>query len=96
MTELVLFISQLIRMYEYIVIASVIMSWLIGFGIINPYNNIARAIWNFLRTVTEPALRPIRRMLPDFGGIDISPIILLLGLEFVQAVILPNIMKAVR
>ncbi len=94
MIELLLFISQLISMYQFLIIAAVIMSWLIGFGIINPYNQIARAIWNFLQTITEPALRPIRAMLPDFGGIDISPIILLLALQFVQHVILPNIMKA--
>ena len=81
-------------MYEFLVIASVIMSWLIGFGIVNPYNQIARSIWIFLQTVTEPALRPIRAMLPNFGGIDVSPIILLLGLQFVQHVILPNIAKA--
>lgn len=56
-------------MYEFLVLASVIMSWLIGFGIVNPYNQIARSIWNFLQTITEPALRPIRAILPDFGGI---------------------------
>jgi YggT family protein len=93
MIELLNFIYQLIGMYEFIVIAAVIMSWLIGFGIINPYNQIARAIWNFLQTVTEPALRPIRAMLPDFGGIDISPIVLLLALQFLKHVVLPNIMK---
>ena len=95
MLELLQFVSQLINMYSFLVIASVIMSWLIGFGIVNPYNQIARAIWNFLQTITEPALRPIRAMLPDFGGIDISPIVLLLALQFVQSVILPNIAKAV-
>ncbi len=94
MIELLLFISQLISMYQFLIIAAVIMSWLIGFGIINPYNQIARAIWNFLQTITEPALRPIRAMLPDFGGIDISPIVLLLALQFVQHVVLTNVMKA--
>ena len=81
-------------MYQFLVIASVIMSWLMGFGIVNPYNQIARSIWSFLQAITEPALAPIRRMLPDFGGIDISPIVLLLGIEAVQQVILPNLMKA--
>lgn len=94
MIELLLFISQLVTMYEFLVIASVILSWLIGFGIVNPYNQIARAIWNFFQAITEPALRPIRAMLPDFGGIDVSPIVLLLALQFIQHVILPNIMKA--
>lgn len=93
MTELFSFISQLITAYIFLILASVIMSWLIGFGIINPYNQIARTIWNFLQAVTEPALGPIRRMMPDLGGIDVSPIILLLGLQFVQSVILPNIYR---
>lgn len=95
MIELLRFISQLLSMYQFIVIAGVIMSWLIGFGIVNPYNQIARSVWNFFQAVTEPALAPIRRMLPDFGGIDISPIVLLLGIEAVQQVVLPNIAKAV-
>ncbi|MCB1521680.1 MAG: YggT family protein [Hyphomicrobiaceae bacterium] len=94
MLELFSFISQLITAYIFIIIASVIMSWLIGFGIINPYNQIARTIWNFLQAVTEPALRPIRRMLPDFGGIDLSPIVLLLLLQFIQQVVLPNLYRA--
>lgn len=94
MYELFAFLSQLITIYEFIVIGSVIMSWLIGFGIINGYNPTARAIWNFLQAVTEPALRPIRSLLPDFGGIDVSPLVLLLLLQFVQAVILPNIFKS--
>lgn len=94
MIELFSFISQLISAYIFIIIAAVIMSWLIGFGIINPYNQTARAIWNFLQALTEPALRPIRRLLPDLGGIDISPIVLLLALQFVQQVVLPNLLRA--
>ncbi|MBL8567252.1 MAG: YggT family protein [Hyphomicrobiaceae bacterium] len=93
MTELFSFISQLISAYIFLIIASVILSWLIGFGIINPYNQAARAIWNFLQAVTEPALAPIRRLMPDLGGIDISPIILLLALQFVQQVVLPNLYR---
>lgn len=95
MFELFNFISQLITAYIFIVLASVILSWLIGFGIINPYNQIARTVWNFLQAVTEPALAPIRRMMPDFGGIDISPVVLLLGLQFIQSVILPNLYRLV-
>ena len=94
MIELILLISQLISMYEFLILASVVISWLFAFGIVNPYNQFARAIWNFLQTVTEPALRPIRAMLPDLGGIDISPIILLIALEFIKGVVLVNLMKA--
>ncbi|MDX2157407.1 MAG: YggT family protein [Hyphomicrobiaceae bacterium] len=97
MIELLGFISYLITLYTYIVIAGVVMSWLIGFNVINLYNPIVRTIWDALNAVTEPLLRPIRRfigrILPDLRGIDVSPIFLLLGCYFVQAVIIPNIAK---
>ena len=93
MIELLGFISYLITLYIYVIIASVIMSWLMAFGVINPYNPTARAIWQGLSAVTEPLLRPIRNVMPDLGAIDISPIVLLLGCFFVQSVIIPNIAK---
>ena len=97
MLELLSFISYLITLYTYIVIAGVIMSWLISFNVINLYNPVVRAIWEAINAVTEPLLRPIRnftqRLLPDLRGIDISPIFLLLGCLFVQSVIIPNIAK---
>jgi len=97
MLELLSFISYLITLYTYVVIAGVIMSWLISFNVINLYNPVVRTIWEAINAVTEPLLRPIRsftqRLLPDLRGIDISPIFLLLGCLFVQSVILPNIAK---
>ncbi|NOT71995.1 MAG: YggT family protein [Hyphomicrobium sp.] len=93
MIELLGFISYLITLYTYVVIASVILSWLMAFGVINSYNPMVRSIWQGLHAVTEPLLGPIRRMLPNMGGIDISPIILLLGCFFIQSVILPNLAK---
>jgi YggT family protein len=93
MLELLGFISYLITLYVYIIIAGAIMSWLIAFNVINPYNQFVRALWQALNAVTEPALRPIRRVLPDLGGIDISPLVLILILFFIQSVILPNIAK---
>ncbi len=94
MIELLGFISYLITLYVYVVIASVIMSWLMAFGVINAYNPMVRSIWQGLNAVTEPFLRPIRNLLPNMGGIDISPIILLLACTFLQSVVLPNIAKA--
>jgi YggT family protein len=95
MLELLGFISYLIQLYTYVIIAGVIMSWLMAFGVINAYNPMVRSIWQALNAVTEPLLAPIRRMLPNMGGIDVSPVVLLLACYFVQAVILPNIAKAV-
>lgn len=93
MIELLGFISYLITLYTYVIIAGVILSWLMAFGVVNPYNNVVRSIWGAINAVTEPLLAPIRNMLPHMGGIDISPIILILGCFFVQSVVLPNIAK---
>ncbi len=97
MIELLGFISYLITLYTYIVIAGVVMSWLIGFNVINLHNPVVRTLWDAVNAVTEPLLRPIRRfinrMLPDLRGIDISPIFLLLACYFVQSVVIPNIAK---
>lgn len=88
MVPLLQFIEYLIQLYVYVVIASVIMSWLLAFNVINAYNPFVRSLWNALRAVTEPLLAPIRRMLPDLGGIDISPIVLLLICFFLQSVVI--------
>ncbi|MEW5963414.1 MAG: YggT family protein [Pseudomonadota bacterium] len=94
MYELLGFISYLITLYTYVVIAAVILSWLMGFGIVNPHNDMVRSIYYALNAVTEPLLRPIRRMMPNLGAVDISPVVLLLALFFVQTVVIPNIAKA--
>jgi len=94
MLELLGFISYLITLYTYVIIAAVVVSWLMAFGVINAYNPMVRSIWNGLNAVTEPLLAPIRNALPNMGGIDISPIILLLACYFIQSVVLTNIAKA--
>ncbi len=93
MIELLSFINYLIELYKYIVIAAVILSWLMAFGVVNPYNRFVRSLAEALAAVTEPLLRPIRRALPDMGGLDLSPLVLLLGLIFIQIVIIPNLAK---
>jgi len=93
MIELLGFISYLIQLYIYIIIATALLSVLMAFNVINPYNSFVRSLYNGLLAVTEPALRPIRRVLPDTGGIDFSPLVLILFLIFIQSVVLPNIAK---
>jgi YggT family protein len=95
MLELLGFISYLITLYTYIVIAVVILSWLMAFGVINAYSPTVRTIWQALNALTEPLLGPIRNAMPNMGGLDISPVILLLACYFVQSVVLPNIAKAI-
>ena len=80
-------INTLITVYVWILIARVVLSWLIGFNVVNQFNPAIRAIDNFTRTLTEPLLKPIRRVMPDLGGIDISPIVLLLAIEFLRILI---------
>ncbi|GGG45987.1 YggT family protein [Chelatococcus composti] len=82
-------------LYTWLVIASAVISWLVAFNVVNTRNDVVRAIWNFLYQVTEPALRPIRSILPNLGGIDVSPIILLLIIFFIQRVIVLYIYPAV-
>ena len=94
MIEFIAFISYLLTLYTYLIIAAAVMSWLIAFNVINPRNPFVVMVGEFLYRVTEPLLRPIRNMLPNFGGIDISPIILILIIFFIQSVILPNLVRA--
>ena len=87
--------DTLIRLYIYILVAAAVMSWLIAFGVVNSYNSTVRMIWDFLGRVTEPALRPIRAVLPNLGGIDISPVILILIIFLIENIIIryvyPNV-----
>lgn len=80
-------LDQLIWIYIYILIATAVLSWLIAFDVINMRNDIVRNVANFLYQVTEPALRPIRRAMPNLGGIDISPVILIIGLLFFERLV---------
>ena len=74
--------------YTWIIIISAIFSWLFAFGVVNPRNQVVATIGRMLYQLTEPALRPIRRFVPNFGGLDISPIILLLIIFLIERVII--------
>jgi len=71
-------------LYTYIIIAAVIVSWLVGFGVINTHNQIARVVVRALHAITEPVFGPIRRIIPPLGGLDLSPLIALLLIFFLQ------------
>ncbi len=87
MLSLAVLIDKVIDIYTWIVIAGAIMSWLVAFGVVNVSNQFIRMIVDVLYRLTEPALRPIRRILPNLGGVDISPVILLLGLFFLRSLL---------
>lgn len=82
-----------INLYVWLVIASAILSWLVAFNVVNTRNQFIYTIGDFLHRITEPALRPIRRFLPNLGGIDISPVILILVLFFAQK-LLANVLAS--
>ncbi|MCC6734997.1 MAG: YggT family protein [Bauldia sp.] len=96
MDRLLDFINLLLQLYIYVLIASAIFSWLYVFGVVNVRNQAVAAIGRFLYVVTEPALRPIRNVLNrafggNTGGIDFSPIVLILIIWFIQIVVIGNL-----
>jgi len=88
MNPLLWLVLTAIDIYFWIVIAAVVLSWLIAFNIVNGGSPFVRQVGTLLRRLTEPLLAPIRRFLPDLGGIDVSPIILLIGLQFLRYVVI--------
>jgi YggT family protein len=84
MRSFVILIDTVIEIYVWILIASAILSWLVAFGVVNTYNRFVNTIGEVLYRLTEPALRPIRSFLPNFGGIDLSPMVLILLLFFLR------------
>jgi YggT family protein len=76
--------NTVVTVYIWLLIASAILSWLVAFNVINTGNRFVYQIGDFLYRITEPALRPIRNVLPSLGGIDISPLVLILGLIFLR------------
>jgi YggT family protein len=77
-------INIVIDIIVWVVIASAIVSWLVAFGVVNMRNQFIRTVVETLYRLTEPLLRPIRRMLPNLGGVDISPVVLLIALYVLQ------------
>ena len=84
MYSLVSLISTVIQIYIWILIASVVLSWLIAFNVVNTRNQFVGMVADALWRLTEPALRPIRRFLPNLGGLDVSPVVLILLLIFAR------------
>lgn len=88
MIPLLNFIMMVITLYMWVIIISAILSWLIAFNVINRHNQVVYMIADTLHRLTEPALRPIRNFMPDLGGLDISPVILILILIFLRDVVI--------
>ena len=77
----------ILQLYRWVALIMVIMSWLISFNVINTRNEFVAAIWRIVNQLTEPVLRPIRRFMPSFNGLDISPIVLFILIYFLESII---------
>jgi YggT family protein len=94
MLRLLYFIDLVLNLYVFLLIAAALLSWLVAFNVVNTRNPVVAMLGEFLYRITEPVLRPIRNMLPNFGGIDISPIVAILAIYFIQIVIIGNLREA--
>ncbi len=78
----------LVDLYIWIVVIGVILNWLVGFNVVNRHNRFVHLVGDFIHRLTEPALRPIRRLIPNLGGFDISPVILVFALIFIKDILI--------
>ncbi|MEQ5775589.1 MULTISPECIES: YggT family protein [unclassified Thalassospira] len=85
MQSVLMLISTVISLYIWCLILQAILSWLVAFNVINTSNRFVYMVGDFLYRITEPALRPIRAILPNMGGIDLSPVVLILLLSFLKS-----------
>jgi YggT family protein len=84
-------LQYLLDIIWWIIVVQAVMSWLIAFNVINTYNDTVRTIWLALQRMTEPLYRPIRRIMPDFGALDLSPLVVLLIIGILSRIVIPNI-----
>ena len=77
-------VQMLLWVLSIVIIAQAIFSWLVAFNVVNTHSNFVRVVWTALDRITEPLYRPVRRIMPDFGGIDFSPIVVLLAIWVVS------------
>jgi YggT family protein len=95
MTSLIQILYILLNIIWWIIVVQAVMSWLIAFNVINTHNDFVRSIWQALDKMTEPLYRPIRKIMPDFGALDLSPMVVLLLLYILMNVVLPNMLAGV-
>ena len=87
-------LNLLLDLLFWIIMIQIVLSWLVAFYVINTRNDFVRQFLYALDRVTEPLYRPIRRLLPDFGGLDFSPMVVLLAISILQKILLPNIFSS--
>ena len=96
MDLLLQFVSQLLSLYLFILVVTAVLSWLVAFNVVNTRNPVVTTMSDILYRLTEPALRPIRRYIPNVGGLDMSFLALFILIQFIQFVILGNLIRMFR
>ena len=94
MLQLLDFIDYILYLYVVVLIAAAVLSWLVAFNVLNARHPVVAMVGEFLYRITEPVLQPIRNMMPNFGSIDISPVVAILVIYFIQFVIIGNLRAA--
>ena len=94
MIALLRIVEVLLNIVWWIIVVQAILSWLIAFNVINTSNDLVHSVWTALQRMTEPMYRPIRRVLPDFGALDLSPLVVLLILYILQTIVIPSIAQS--
>ncbi|MBP2514226.1 YggT family protein [Sphingomonas sp. PvP018] len=94
MLALLQIVQLLLNLVWWVIMIQAVMSWLIAFNIINTQSNVVRSVWEALQRITEPLYRPIRRILPDFGTLDLSPLVVLLIMYILTNIVVPNIAQS--
>jgi YggT family protein len=95
MTALLILISMVINLLIWLLIINAVLSWLLAFDVVNRSNRLVNTIWDFTNRLTEPLLRPLRKVIPQIGGIDLSPMVLILGLIFLDNLVKYDLPKYV-
>jgi len=99
LTNILIMILQIVGFLLWVatmvIVVQAILSWLIAFNVINTHNEFVRSLWQGLGRITEPFYRPIRRILPDFGALDISPLVVLLILYILNNIVVPSLIRQV-
>ena len=96
MIRLLLFVDDLLGFYAFVLLVTVIVSWLVAFDVINIRNSVVRSLLHVLSALTDPVLAPIRRYVPPLGGLDLSFLVLLLAIELIRSVLIPDLVDVLR
>jgi YggT family protein len=96
MLRLLLFINELLNLYLFVLLVTAVLSWLVAFNVVNTRHPVVSIVGDILYRVTEPVLKPMRRYIPNAGGLDLSFLVLILIILFVQQVIIGNLIDHLR